>query len=842
MKSMFFVMIVCFNYLFGQTWENIGPGAGSDLHFSAIKPDNADVIYVGGDIEGIFKTTDGGNTWRNINNNIAHTDYSAGVYWTNDIVIDPVNYERVYYCSGVGLFLSDNGGDHWELIYPSNYLPDDEAVSVSTIAIDPTNNDRIIIGLGDGAVGSYADFEPFEDFDQPTGMFKSTDGGSTWDEINIPIPAFTNIHSIIIVPNSPEKIIVSTSKGIYKSTDNGVTWQSSNTGLPHSNTHRIFGKSFDTDFILYLTLKTLGDTADPNSFEGGIFKSADLGNNWIDITGNLPKYSYDTELFFEYWQLDVHPSDPDLIVTGTTRGSSYDSSGVFATYDGGDSWTQIYYPVIGGWMEDWFFDPYVYDIKIAPSDPDRWVMILVDVEISSDAGATWQQAFTEKIGEGWKGNGLELMNTETIAFHSTDPNTFWIGYDDMGLFRTDDNGNSFIRLDPQMDPTIGNLSEIDAVKDIEVDQVNNDLYISRYQGSQGGYLADYTNGGIVFSGDLGDTQVEKSTGLPEGRCDLVLDKLSGETGNRILYTAVFHYGVYKSTNSGADWFQINNGLAGNAEFAWEIAIDPNNSQILYLGLNSRGAEINGLYKSTDAGLNWQLLSNFPAGDVLAIHINSLGVYASVTDNFDWDYSGGLYFSSDGGSSWINKLEHSRIADIRSVPGNANTLLAAGQQWYRLGGEVPALFISDDGGDNWTNLISGLNHTFINTAVFDPNNSINIFVCTAGGGLWKSEDATSVKEKDVVQNNFRLYQNYPNPFNPTTTINFSLPSKEIVKLQIYDMLGREVNTLLNNEFESGEHNIVWDGTDNAGNKLSSGVYLYRLTAGNFIKSHKMIYLK
>lgn len=837
MKRIFGLLLIICSIVYSQNWQNVGPGAGSDLHFAAIQPDNENVIYVGGDIEGIFKTTNGGESWKNINNNIAHSDLGAGVYWTNDIVIDPINFNRVYYCSGVGLFVTDNGGDSWKLIYPLSYQPEDEAISVSTIAVDPNNTDRLFIGLGDGAVGSFADFEPFGDFVQPTGVFRSSNGGESWEELNIGMPAFTNVHSIIIAPGQPDKILISTSKGIYKSTDGGDNWHSSNVGLPHTNVHRLYGKKVGNDFIIYATLKTIGDTADPNSFQGGIFKSTDLGESWTDITGNLPRYNSDAELFFEYWKLDTHPTDPDIIVTATTRGSSYNDTGVYATYDGGVNWDYIYYPVIGGWMEGWFDDPYGFDIKIAPANPVRWILLLDDVEISNDAGSTWEPAFTTQVGNAWQGNGLELMNTETIAFHPSNPDILWIGYDDMGLFRSEDGGSSFIRLDPVMDPAIGSLSDIDAVKDIQVDPANGDLYISRYQGSQGGYDADYSSGGIVFSDDMGGTQIEISSGLPLGRCDLYLDKQSGEPENRILYTAVFHHGVFKSTNSGETWFEINNGLESGKEYAWEIVNDPSDAQTLYLGLNSRGNELKGLYNSTNAGENWEVITNFPEGDVLSIHINSKGVYAGLTDNFDWNYTGGLYQSSDGGESWLKILDHSRVADITSMPGNDNTLLAAGQQWYRIGENIPALFLSSDGGENWNNISNGLNHTFINTARFNPAKTNEVFVCTAGGGLWKTENAIVSVSDEALPDDFKLYQNYPNPFNAATTIKYVLPEKIFVKIILFDLLGREIRTLINEEKETGFYEVEF----NAGN-LSSGVYFYRIEAGKYSQTRKMLLMR
>ena len=82
------LLLIISHHCLGNNWQNIGPGAGSDLHFLAVQPDNADIIYAGGDIEGLFKTTDGGQTWQSINNNLAQEHYSAGIYWINDIVID----------------------------------------------------------------------------------------------------------------------------------------------------------------------------------------------------------------------------------------------------------------------------------------------------------------------------------------------------------------------------------------------------------------------------------------------------------------------------------------------------------------------------------------------------------------------------------------------------------------------------------------------------------------------------------------------------------------------------------------------------------------------------------
>ncbi|MCB2230701.1 T9SS type A sorting domain-containing protein [bacterium] len=90
--------------------------------------------------------------------------------------------------------------------------------------------------------------------------------------------------------------------------------------------------------------------------------------------------------------------------------------------------------------------------------------------------------------------------------------------------------------------------------------------------------------------------------------------------------------------------------------------------------------------------------------------------------------------------------------------------------------------------------------------------------------------------------YALYQNYPNPFNPTTTIAFSLPRASRVSLTVFNLLGQEVRVLSDGVLAAGIHDVVWDGQDSGGNPVASGVYFYRLSAGEFTRQHKMILLK
>ena len=114
-----------------------------------------------------------------------------------------------------------------------------------------------------------------------------------------------------------------------------------------------------------------------------------------------------------------------------------------------------------------------------------------------------------------------------------------------------------------------------------------------------------------------------------------------------------------------------------------------------------------------------------------------------------------------------------------------------------------------------------------------------YVVTALLGAMKSLGiATAVKSNNQdIPADYTLYQNYPNPFNPSTNIRFAIPKESYVKLTIYDITGREVQTLLNDQLAAGTHTIEW-----APRNLASGIYLYRVEAGNFVKVNKMILLK
>ncbi len=106
----------------------------------------------------------------------------------------------------------------------------------------------------------------------------------------------------------------------------------------------------------------------------------------------------------------------------------------------------------------------------------------------------------------------------------------------------------------------------------------------------------------------------------------------------------------------------------------------------------------------------------------------------------------------------------------------------------------------------------------------------------------TEEYLAYRIGDLVPKDFALHQNYPNPFNPTTTIRFDLPNEAMVRLDIYNILGRKVQTLIDQPMPPGYHSVDWDGSDSNGRTIASGIYFYRLAAGDTVAKRKMVLLK
>ena len=167
----------------------------------------------------------------------------------------------------------------------------------------------------------------------------------------------------------------------------------------------------------------------------------------------------------------------------------------------------------------------------------------------------------------------------------------------------------------------------------------------------------------------------------------------------------------------------------------------------------------------------------------------------------------------------------------------NALVINGTEFFAStpGGRV---FVSTNSGGEWSQVSDGLPGNDVHALALSGT---NLLAGTAGSGVWKrpvSEMITSVERPmSNFPKQYTLQQNYPNPFNPSTVISYQLPVAGSVSLVVYDLLGREASVLVNEKKDAGVHEVMFDGSG-----LSSGVYFYRIEAGSYVETRKLILLR
>jgi hypothetical protein len=146
-------------------------------------------------------------------------------------------------------------------------------------------------------------------------------------------------------------------------------------------------------------------------------------------------------------------------------------------------------------------------------------------------------------------------------------------------------------------------------------------------------------------------------------------------------------------------------------------------------------------------------------------------------------------------------------------------------------------MSMNNGTTWTPVNSGLTNLAVRSLAI--NSDGYIFAGTEGSGVFRSVKTTTFvgEISGTAPATYSLYQNYPNPFNPSTTIEFSIPRNAHVMLRVYDVLGEQVTTLVSDNLSAGRHRVEWNATG-----FPSGVYFYRLQAGEVMQTRKLLLVK
>lgn len=189
------------------------------------------------------------------------------------------------------------------------------------------------------------------------------------------------------------------------------------------------------------------------------------------------------------------------------------------------------------------------------------------------------------------------------------------------------------------------------------------------------------------------------------------------------------------------------------------------------------------------------------------------------------------------------MEEHAISSLVGQFGTGNTIYAGtGAKFMETNGN--GVFRSTDNGASWEPMNSGLSSPLILSMLLDPASTNTIYAGTMGGGIYKTTVETGVEtiENSPPEDAPFLLSNFPNPFNATTRITFQIPAAGHVTLDIVDISGRLITTLIDEQLQAGHHRIVWDGTNGNGIKVGTGLYFVHLHAGELRETRKITLMK
>jgi uncharacterized protein (TIGR03437 family) len=687
-----------------------------------------------------------GASWTRINAGLPNSFFGI-----TTLTVDPSSPSTLYAITlGGSLFKSTDAAASWRAV--------SGVLGLSFLAIDPKNSSTTyaatqhgIIKSTDGgenwnaANGNLTDtcFMLVIDPITPTTVyglsngpiFKTTNAGETWKPIHA--TASPNIAgSLVIDPVTPSTIYASiTNTDIVKSTDGGESWVVIKTGLPL----RVFSPS-----VMPLAVDPrVPSTLYAGSFAASRFNASppfDTGAGSISRSTDGGQ-SWDTvragipsEAFVRSLALD--PASPSTIYAAY---SSADVGGVLKSTDGGQSWTVIDTANFqGAWIAvDTGTSSTIYAAYSAYSGAGT-------ISKSTDAGSSWKPS----------NEGLAFPDLHVMAIDPVSATTVYTGGAG-GVFKSDDAGGHWnnlaaFQLSSLYPPATGPA----AVRSLLINSKNPTIVYAEALRVNGGCAIDdkdvfkSTDGGATWSDRISPPDSGCILGAYEAYSTVMaMDPADSDT----LYLGETEaedgfYSLLKSTDGGANWSSIWNAANGLHSGLNTLAIDPVTPTTLYAGVGDSGFKpgTTGVFKSTDGGASWNVTSlkdtavtvlTIDRTDPSILYVGTQGIYTKP-DGFR-----GLFKSTDGGATWaaINDGLTSLVgggATITSVviaPNHSNIVYAA------TSGD--GVYKSTDGGGNWVRFNDGLTNLNIRALAIVPGTQTTLYAATPGG-VFRAVDDTS----------------------------------------------------------------------------------------------------
>ena len=806
----------------GDSWElaiegiPIGEGTTGFKVHSILVHSNSH-IFIGTSKEGrIFRSSDNGNNWTQVYNstnltqtNLCFTSGSNGVIlavtdasgilkstdngdtWNNPLTSQTIRQlitclnGDIIAATTTGIFKSTNNGDTWA--QSNNGL-----TSTNTYALQKNSAGTVFCTAGIARV------------------FKSTDNGNNWIEIGSVMPGSI---TYCLASNSSDHVYAGTSDGLYKSTNDGSNWikdsldnnlirtlQFSNfdklfVGTDHHGMYRYsqgtnyyekINDGLKNTFITTMTFNLNGDLfcgLNSNKF----YKSSNLGVTWFDLSDEVNKS--------KIVSLITMPNG--VMIAGTL------SRGIFRSVNNGNDWDQI---LTGISMPD-----NIYSLAINKAGNLLAGSANGKLYKSADHGLSWVSIDNNQIP-----NSIYdiAVNSSGHIFVAT-----YLG----GVFRSTNNGNTWTQINSGLPYTVTYAIGIREDDHIFVTGEISGIYKS-------------TNNGDSWSSVYSSTMLST---------DMVINELGD-----VFVSSLNSKGILRSIDDGATWQQINSGL-----YNYNIrclTLSPNSSLLgggegtgIWLSLLPTGA--NHFGGNTNLGLPIQ--NGFPVQDAIIIQSNLRTNHKITSD-----------YPIENVMVTLQELNHPDINElliILSHEGITDTLV------YQPG-ISGANFLGTKFKDEALLELSQGTAPF--SSSFKPRNSLSIFSGLEATGEWEisitdqvpandgifkswsisilSNPTTYIDNEDYVPTQLSLYQNYPNPFNPSTKIKYTIPSVTLsevegskVVLKIYDVLGNQVATIVNEEQPAGTYEVQFNAAG-----LSSGVYYYQIKTNGYLETKKMILIR
>lgn len=287
---------------------------------------------------------------------------------------------------------------------------------------------------------------------------------------------------------------------------------------------------------------------------------------------------------------------------------------------------------------------------------------------------------------------------------------------------------------------------------------------------------------------------------------------------------ISNYYIWRSTNNGLSFVQTSSPQYPSVLCANALG------NIIYAGYPSNISNpAGGLYYSSNSGSSWVFLKVLDSLSITDIKTNGFNIY--VTTNTNVSKSGSIWISTNSGANWTQKqlFSGTRVGYRTICVVNSDIFI---------GGDS-GVVLSRDNGNTWIRKNEGFVNG-VNTVITKMYFSNNYLFASNGSNLYRRLYTEAINVKKIsteISNQYRLNQNYPNPFNPSTTIRYQIPKEQFVNLNVFDITGKELETLVNERQSPGTYEVSWNAE-----KYSSGVYFYKIESEGYTDTKRMLLVK